>query len=336
MSDGGEVRQAAAPRGWYPDPMTPARRRYWTGSTWTYATSEAVPVDHPPPLDINPLPDGHRLPDPVGPRPAALAADVKPPQKKWKWALAVVVGLLVGIAGVLLSNQSSSERSSPPPPSEPAPTTSPSAPPVAGDRSTNNDRSTAALANLVVKPEDVPATARVVVFPGGVGLGEPTLNLCNGTYPSESRRTARFQDAVLDSEEQLVLSTEAVLYPDGAATTQAFGELRSVVRACPSTPVQSPIGEPPLITTFGPAPDAGWPQTAMVNRLAFDLTTDDGSGQPRRTIAVYLQRGRALLGVYFSLPDRPQLAIDGQTTIPGIVGVFAARLAALPVSVVGA
>ena len=339
MSDGGEATPTAAPRGWYPDPMTPARRRYWTGSSWTYATLDVVPVDHPPPLDIKTLPDGHRLPEPVGPRPAAPATEVKPPQKKWKWALAVVVGLLVGLAGIFLSNRTSSESTASPPTSAaPAPSPiDPSPPPATGDPAANNDRSTAALASLVVKPEDVPASADVVVFPGGVGLGTPTLDLCNGTYPSESRRTARFQDAVLDSEGRQVLSTEAVLYPDSSATAQAFSELRSVVAACPPTPVRSPTDQNAYITRFSvTAPDSGWPQTATVNRLAYDLTIEDETGKTRRTIAVYLQRGRALLGVYFYVPEGAQLPVEGQTTIPGIVGVFAARLAALPVSVVGA
>jgi hypothetical protein len=183
----------------------------------------------------------------------------------------------------------------------------------------------------------VPATADVVVFPGGVGLNQPTLDLCNGRYPSESRRTARIQDAVLDAQGVLVFSTEAVLYGDSGGTTQALDEVRSVVAACPPTPVQGPAGEAPVTTRFSAtAPDSGWRQTPNVNRVAYDLTTDDGSGRPRRTIAVYLQRGRVLLGVYFSRPDGPQMAIGGQTTIEGIVGVFAARLAALPTSVVGA
>jgi hypothetical protein len=339
MTDAGEGRPTTAMAGWYPDPMTPARRRYWTGSSWTYATLDAVPVDHPPPLDVVTLPEGHRLPEPVAPRPAASpdAVPARPPQKKWKWALAVVVGLLVGAVGVVMTNRTSSDDT--PAPSEsatqgtsPAPGPSPPTTQPGG----NNDPSTAALASLVVKPEDVPATAEVVIFPGGVGLGQPTLDLCNGTYPSESRRAARLQDAVLDADGRLVLSTEAVLYGDSGGTTQALAEVRSVVAACPSTPVQGPPGEPAIITTFRPAPDGAWPQTPTVTRQAYDLTTDDGTGRPRRTIAVYLQRGRALLGVYFSQPDGPQIAVEGQATIEGIVALFARRLAALPPSVVGA
>lgn len=349
MSDGGPTTPPAPlpPPGWYPDVMTPSRRRYWNGSTWTFATSDPVPVDHPPPEDAVPLGDGHRLPPPVVFRPPPTTADgtppapAKAPQKPIKWVLAVVVGLLVGVVGVALSTRDSSKPTATAPEpgtnAGPAPTTDtlPPLSPAPGSPFANNDPATEALAELVVKPEDVPSTASVVVFPGGVGLGMPTLDLCNGTYPSESRRTARFQDAVLDGEGRLVMSTEAVLYGDSGGTTQALSEARSVASACPSTPVQSPVGQPSVTTTFRGPPDGDWPQTPSVNRVAFDLTTDDGSGQPRHIIAVYLQRGRVLLGVYFSQPDGPQLAVEGQTTIPDIVGVFAARVAALPVSVVG-
>ena len=337
----------AAPAGWYRDPMTPSRRRYWTGSTWTYSTLDPVPVDYPPPLDPSPLPEGHRLPGPVVPRPVAVDATPAVPQKKrWKWAVAVVVGLLVGVAGIVLSNRSSSNDTSSPaaPPGSgggPAPTTTrPGSPPTSGaptfGPAAGNDPSVAALGELVVTPEDVPTDASVVVFPGGIGLNQATLDLCNGTYPSESKRTARVQDAVLDPQGLLVLSTEAVLYGDSGGTTQAFSELRSVIAACPPTPVRSPVDQSTMTTRVNPSPDAAWPQTPTVERLAYDLTIDDGSGRIRHTIAVYLRRGRALLGVYFSQPDGAQITVEGRTTIEGIVGLFASRLAALPTSVVGA
>jgi len=107
------------------------------------------------------------------------------------------------------------------------------------------------------------------------------------------------------------------------------------VAACPRTPVAGQGGEPPVTTTFAPAPDGTWPQTPTVTRRAYDLTTDDGTGRTTRTVAVYLQRGRALLGVYFAQPAGPQMPVEGQTTIEGIVDVFAKRMAALPTSVVG-
>lgn len=324
-----------APAGWYPDFWTPSRKRYWTGSAWTYATVPAAAVDDPPPEEALPLPEGHGLPAPVVRRPDA-GAGAGPPEKRKRpilWVFAVVVGLLVGLTGIYFSNRSSTGSS--PSASGPAPTLAPGGPSTTVPLSAGNDPSASSLEALIVTPDDVPSNADVVVFPGGVGLTQPTLDLCNGRYPSESRRTARFQDAVLDPQGALVFSTEAVLYGDSGGTTQAFAELQSVVAACPSTAVPGPPGEPPVITTFGAtAPDANWAQTPTVNRRAYDLTSDDGSGA-RRTVAVYLQRGRVLLGVYFSKPDGTQMAVGGQTTMEGIVGVFAKRLAALPTSVVG-
>jgi hypothetical protein len=328
-----------APAGWYPDFWTPSRKRYWNGSTWTYATVPSAAVNDPPPEDAAPLPEGHGLPAPVTRRPEAAAA---PPEKRKKpilWAFAVVIGVLVGLIGIYFSTDRSSDD--PPAASGATPTTAGRGTPLPGPSSTvpnlsaGNDPSASALEDLIVTPDDVPANADVVVFPGGVGLNQPTLDLCNGRYPSESRRTARFQDAVLDPQGTLVFSTEAVLYGDSGGTSQAFAELQQVVAACPPTPVPGAAGEPPVTTRFSAtAPDANWAQTPTVNRRAYDLTSDDGSG-PRRIVAVYLQRGRVLLGVYFSKPDGAQLPVEGQTTIEGIVNVFAKRLAALPTSVVG-
>jgi len=329
-----------APAGWYPDFWTPSRKRYWNGSAWTYATVPSAAVNDPPPEEAMALPEGHGLPAPVVRRPDAGAVAAGPPEKRKKpilWAFAVVFGLLVGLVGIYFSNRPSTES---PPSASGLPTTSvPSTlrpgPSTTVPLSAGNDPSASALESLIVTPDDVPADADVVVFPGGIGLNQPTLDLCNGRYPSESRRTARIQDAVIDAQGMVVFSTEAVLYGDSGGTTQAFAEVQSVVANCPSTPVSGPAGEPPVTTRFSAtAPDTNWVQTPTVNRRAYDLTSDDGTG-PRRIVAVYLQRGRVLLGVYFSKPDGAQMPVQGQTTIEGIVGVFAERLAALPTSVVG-
>jgi hypothetical protein len=344
---------ATAPKaeaGWYPDPWTPTRRRYWNGSSWTFVTTDEAAFGDPAPVDAGALPPGHGLPDPVSRQPVAAGgatgasseAPAKRKQNPVKWGAAVVVGLLVGFAGIALSTRSSDDPDSSPSAAGPAPTGQPSpslpvSPPSSSPSSpAGNDPSAPALESLVVQPEDVPSAARVVVFPGGIGLNQPTLDLCHARYASESRRTARIQDAVLDGQGVLALSTEAVLYGDSGATTQAFSELRSVATECPPTPVQGPAGQP-TTTTFNAAPDSSWPQTPTVNRLAYDVTITEPATPPRRLIAVYLQRGRALLGVYFSQPEATQqLAVEGKTSIEAIVGVFAARMAALPTSVVGA
>jgi hypothetical protein len=245
----------------------------------------------------------------------------------------VALGLVVGLLGVRFlyerAKSSPGERSS---------TAGTGIPGSNGRRpvspTTPADPSRSALTTLIVKPDDVAASLTVGLLPGGDGLTQPTLDLCNGTFPSESRRTARLQDVVADDQGQVLLSTEAVLYRDAAAAEKALAELDSAVASCPATPVPSPAGEPSVTTTFNPRPDGDWPQTPTVNRKAFDFTAVDDSGQSSHYVAVYLQRGRALMGVYFSRPETPP-TVAGQTTVAGIVGVFAQRIAALAPSVVG-
>jgi hypothetical protein len=176
---------------------------------------------------------------------------------------------------------------------------------------------------------------------GNEVTGQTTLDLCNGTYPSEALRSARLQVVAVDSQDNTVISTEAVEYQSAAATAQAFSELRSVAASCPNAPVTSPVGEPTVTTRFNPAPDGAWPQTAGVDRLAYDVVTTDQTGtSTTHSVAVYLRRGKFLLGVYIPQSSVTQTGpiatpIAGQTSLQGIVGVFESRLAALPASVVG-
>ena len=131
-----------------------------------------------------------------------------------------------------------------------------------------------------------------------------------------------------------MLSTEAVLYSTPSGGAQALSELRSTAASCPASPVASPVGEPTVITHFNPAPDGSWSQVATVERVAFDFVATDASGQSHHFTTAYLRRGRALLGIYFSQPDGPQAPVDDQTTIAGIVNLFAARMANLAGSAV--
>ena len=141
--------------------------------------------------------------------------------------------------------------------------------------------------------------------------------------------------AAVNLQDDIPISTEAVLYQNPAATAQAFEELASVAAKCPSTPVRSPSGGSTVATKFDPAPDGAWPKVATVDRLAYSFTsTDPASGASSKSIAVYLKRGRALLGLYFPEPSATMPSIGGQTTVPGIVNVFENRLAQLPESAV--
>ncbi|HET9772619.1 MAG TPA: hypothetical protein VFS16_17115, partial [Acidimicrobiia bacterium] len=115
-------------------------------------------------------------------------------------------------------------------------TPSPSAP------SQSKDPSAGLLAQLIVTDADVGPTLTVAGLRGGNGLSQPTLDLCNATYPSESQRTARLQVVAVDQTGETALSTEAVLYSSGAGTTTAFAELKAIAASCPDEPVESPLG----------------------------------------------------------------------------------------------
>src|SRR5207248_3517842 len=138
-------------------------------------------------------------------------------------------------------------------------------------------------------------TLTVAGLSGGNTLTVPTLDLCNGSYPSEAMRTARLQVAAVDHQGETALSTEAVLYSSGAGTATAFSELKATAAACPGKPVDSQVGQPPVTTKFDPPPDAAWPQVPGVERLAFAFETTDAAGETTHSVAVYLRRGRALL-----------------------------------------
>ncbi len=191
------------------------------------------------------------------------------------------------------------------------------------------------LSALLVQPRDTTPALSVHLLPGGDQVnGQPTLDLCNGTFPSESLRTARLQDVALDTSGAPILSTEAVLYRNAAATKQAFQELRNVAASCPKGPVTSPVSGSTFTTTFHTPPDGAWPNTASVDRETFSLTMIDQKGASADSVAVYLRRGRVLLGVYFSKPNAVQPLIDGHTKLADIVRTFAARIAQLPASLV--
>jgi hypothetical protein len=305
-------------------------------------TWSSPPTSPPPPPAWSPPsgggPGGPWRPGPPAEPPPGAQKSSRMPSGRALAAILLVVGLVVGFVAMITtfyalggnSKKSTASSAAPITPQQPFPTspgtTTPAAP---------ADPSASALSGLVLGQADVASPVIVARIPGGGQVsGEATLDLCNGTFPSESLRTARLQVAALDAQGNASLSTEAVLYSNPDATVQAFAELKATAAKCPASPVVSPVGEPTTTTHFNAAPDAAWPQTATVERAAFDFVATDQSGQAQHSIAVYLRRGRALMGVYFSQPDGPQIAVSGQTTIAGIVNLFATRMANLPASVV--
>ena len=332
--------------GWYADPWTAGQYRYWSGQSWTGETNRWGPTQANP----SAAPGAATDPWPASPSvasgygwPTTAATDAtpgfapRPPSRRAPiviGVIALVVVLLVsGVIGYAINSHAHEKAAVN---VLPTPSTLPSASPTTPNTapaSTDPDRR--ALTKLVVRESDVSASRMVLLIPQGNSLGQPTLDVCNGSFASEALRTARLQVADVDAKGVTSLGTEAVLYRDGDATAQAFAELRRVSAACPNAPVVSPVGEGTAKTVFKAAPDGAWPHTPTVERQAYDMVTTQ-SGKSSRSVAVYLRRGRALLGVYFPQPAGAQPAVAGKTSIADIVGVFEARLAALPASVVNA
>jgi hypothetical protein len=193
------------------------------------------------------------------------------------------------------------------------------------------------LSGLIVNQGDVSAQYTVHHPADGINMAAPTLDLCNGIYPSEARRTARRQVYVGPTNDPTTFSfsTEAVLYRAPADGAQAMQELQSVAAKCPPTVVTSPVGEDPAITKFSAPPDTTWAKTPTVERQAYSfVTTDPQTGKSAPGIAVYLRRGRALMGLYFSNPTGTQIPIAGHKTTQQIVAFFEARMGQLPQTVV--
>jgi hypothetical protein len=291
-----------------------------------YADPDLETVAPLPP--VPPVPTAEPSPGPAARAPVASII-----------AALVVVSLVVGfgVATLVLNARDTGPAVA----AGPTPSTIPSTPGATTPATTvprvPADPNENVLGSLILRQSEVPSTDTVTLLQNGADLTIATLDLCNGTYPSEALRTARRQVALTDAGSLLQMSTEAVLYRDVKASEQAFRELQSVAAACPSTPVVSPVNEDTVTTVFAPAPDKKWPRTPTVERLAYDfVATSATSGQPQHSIAVYLRRGRALVGVYFANPDEPQHLIAGRSTIAGIVGLFESRLAAVPARDIGA
>jgi hypothetical protein len=349
--------------GWYADPWTAGQYRYWSGQAWTGETNRWGPstpgtagatATDPWPSMSTPVSSGYGWPTAPDPDVASVSG---PPRRRKGPVIAGVAALVVavlisGSIGFAIDAHSHKKANAQSPSLQfpfgpgvtaPTPTPSPSPSPTTTvpGAGVSHDPDRQVLGSIVVRQGDVSTSRSVLLIPQGNLLTEPTLDLCNGTFPSEHLRTARLQVADVDAAtgQTTSLSTEAVLYRNAAASEQAFTELRTISASCPHRPVVSPVGEPTATTVFNTPPDGAWANVPTVERQAYSFvsTTVATALQPASraaSVAVYLRRGRALLGLYFDQPSGAQPVVAGQRTIEGIVGVFEARMAKLPAKVV--
>jgi hypothetical protein len=357
--------------GWRTDPWFTGQYRWWDGSVWAgdvfpegvgpYGRGTVV-TERPPgerPLVPPPWQPAFPAPPPpswvIGrleqapPPPLPVETIESVPARRLNataiLALLLVFGIALGTTiGLLTAHHSKSVAATPPPATPTNPPTTPINPPAAPSPSITPSPAvpavptTGLLQRFSLRQSDLPSSQQLSLIPDGDTVNEPTLDLCNGRYGSESRRVSRLQLSAQTADGSSVISSEAVLYDSAAGTTQAFTELQQVAKNCPSTPVDSPVGEPTVTTRFAPRPDASWPTVAGVQRLAYTIVTTDVSGQASTSTVIYLRRGKALLGLYLPKPDPggPSPSVQGKTSATDITAIFEQRLASLPASAIGA
>ena len=188
-----------------------------------------------------------------------------------------------------------------------------------------------ALESIGLQPGDVSSSMTVGTIPDGDGLGAPTLDFCDGRYPSESLRVARLQRAAYDTDGNFAgISSEVVVYANAVAAKQALAEAIKVRKACPTgTEFTSRDGHK-LSFTFHSAPGPSSTPLVDANSRLVIHTTMLVDAEKRRAFIVYQIYGRVLAALYVSeAGGKPfdQTALD---SFYMLAGDFADRLRAAP------
>ena len=192
---------------------------------------------------------------------------------------------------------------------------------------TPRPQKSSAMDSIGLQPGDIGGSLTIATIPDGNTLGAPTLDFCDGTYPSEMLRVSRLQKAAYDANGNFVgLSSEVVVYQNKAAAQQALAEAIAARKSCPTNkPFTSKDGHE-LSFGFHSAP--GPVKTPLVDadsRLIVH-TTMSVDGVKRRAFLVYQIYGRVLAALYVSEEgSKPfdQAALD---SFYALAGDFADRL----------
>ena len=153
------------------------------------------------------------------------------------------------------------------------------------------------LRRVVLKGAQVGSGYKVAAFPGGTSfIGETTLDLCAGTYPSETLRTGRLQVSYSHPAKTVAVSNEVVTYVPGGAE-EAIAEVTAVARACAQTPVTTVANGVTTTYKTKPLSDPQLPPGAVVVKLV--IHAHAGKKHANETgIAIYQVKGNTLSGVY--------------------------------------
>lgn len=187
------------------------------------------------------------------------------------------------------------------------------------------------LESIGLQPDDVASGLQVETIQDGNTLLAPTLDFCDGRYPSEELRTARLQRATYDENGEFAgISSEVVVYSNAAAAKQALAEAIKVRKSCPTGREFTSRDGHTMSFAFHSAP--GPSDTPLVDadsRLIIH-TTMVIDGEQRRAFLVYQIYGRVLAGLYVSEPGAKPFEQTALDSFYALAGDFADRLRATP------
>lgn len=185
------------------------------------------------------------------------------------------------------------------------------------------------LEGIGLQSGDVGGSLTIDMIPDGNTLGAPTLDFCDGRYPSETLRVSRLQKAAYDANGNFAgLSSEVVVYQNAAAAKQALAEAIAVRKACPAGKTFTSKDGHELSFAFHSAPGpARTPLVAADSRLVVH-TTMSVDGVKRRAFLVYQIYGRVLAALYVSEDGAKPFDQNSLDSFYSLAGDFADRLRA--------
>lgn len=195
----------------------------------------------------------------------------------------------------------------------------------------NPQQPSSSLASIGLQPGDVGGSLTISTIPDGDTLGTPTLDFCDGTYPSESLRVSRLQKAAYDADGNFAgLSSEVVVYKNGTAARQALNEAIAARKSCPTNKRFTSKDGHELSFAFHSAPGpASTPLVAADSRLIVH-TTMNVDGVERRAFLVYQIYGRVLAALYVSEEGAKPFNQTALDSFYALAGDIADRLRSAP------
>lgn len=192
------------------------------------------------------------------------------------------------------------------------------------------------LATVGLQQSDLPTSLTVALGTDGTSLEGASLSYCDGTFASESARIARRHTVVKPDGTVPAVASEAVYYKTVQDAATGLSELRGAASACPSHRV---VTDGTVQLAFDVVADDGVDLTGLAPAdrrvvIATDVTPQSGTTAAYRLVRVWQQRGRVLVGVFYSAGSTT-FTDDDRANLHLLTAGAAGRLDALPTSFTG-